>query len=395
MLLKLDYPIGFQFVKAIPAPSSNNNVWDLGDLAPGAEYNISVTGKLLDVSDGEEKNFKVWSGSQSSSDKSSIGVVFNSAEHIVAIKKSSIEAKLIVNGESQREYAINTKSSIQGQIQWKNNLETKINNLEIRAKIYGNAVDTKTISVKSGFYNSAENSIVWDRNSVSKFIEINPGDSGSVSFSFSPLSLFSAVNGMIFSPTVNVDISIVGKQSDGNGEITEISNSESKIIRIISDLGLSTKVLYYSGSFTNTGPIPPKVEQKTTYTVVWSLSNTANNISKAEIRSTLPSWVQFVGKFSPAPEDLTYNASSREIIWNVGVVPKGTNITEKEKEVSFQIEFSPSLSQAGTMPVLINSTTLTGYDDFANVDIKVNKVSLNTRLLNDIGFPVQGGIVVE
>src|SRR3989338_824025 len=31
ILLKVDYPIGFQFVKAIPAPSSGNNIWNLGD----------------------------------------------------------------------------------------------------------------------------------------------------------------------------------------------------------------------------------------------------------------------------------------------------------------------------------------------------------------------------
>ena len=142
ILVKLDYPVGFQFVSAKPSPSFGDNVWSLGDLAPGAERDISVVGKMVDVYDGEEKTFHIFTGSQSDSDKSSIGVVFNSLGHTVLIKKAFIEAKLYVNGIYQREYAVNTKTPIQGEIRWANNLETRISDLEIRAKISGNAVDS-------------------------------------------------------------------------------------------------------------------------------------------------------------------------------------------------------------------------------------------------------------
>ncbi len=395
MLLKLDYPIGFQFIKATPMPSLGNNIWNLGDLAPGAERKISILGKMLDVFDGEEKVFRVWSGSQSPSDKSLIGIVFNSLEHNVLIKKSSIETRLQINDSYSREYAVDTKTPIQGQIRWTNNLETKINDLEIKAKISGNAVNRKTISAGQGFYNSAQDIIIWDKNTQSEFIEINPGDSGNVSFSFSSLSLFSAASGIISSPSINIDVSISGRQVQNGGIVSELSNTESKTIKIISDVGLLAKALYYSGPFTNTGPIPPKVEQKTTYTIVWSLSNTANNISKTQIRSSLPSWIRFIGPFSPQSEDLTYDASTREIIWNVGTLLRGAGITGADKEISFQVEFFPSFSQVDTVPVIVNNTTLTGHDDFANVDVRVNKNSIDTRLLNDSNFPLNGSRVVE
>ncbi len=395
MLLKIDYPIGFQFTKATPSPSIGNNVWDLGDITPGTERNISISGKMVDVFDGEEKVFRVWSGTQSSSDKSSIDVVFNSLEHIVAIKKSSIEAKLLVNGVLNSEYAVDTKTGVQGQIQWTNNLETKINDLKIIAKIYGNALDRKSISAKEGFYDSTQDSIIWDKNSQSKFAEINPGDSGVVSFSLSPLSLFGAQGGMISSPTINIDVSITGRQSEGGDLATNLSSQESKVIKIISDIGFSSKALYYSGPFKNTGPIPPKVGEKTLYTITWSLSNTANNISKAQVSSSIPSWIRFVGTTTPLSEDLVYNPSTREIIWNAGTVLKGTGITGENKEVSFQVELTPSLSQVNTAPIIINSAILTGHDDFANVDVKVSKTSLDARLLGDSSFPPNGGKVVD
>ncbi|MFZ3015565.1 MAG: hypothetical protein WA101_01360, partial [Minisyncoccia bacterium] len=86
---------------------------------------------------------------------------------------------------------------------------------------------------------------------------------------------------------------------------------------------------------------------------------------------------------------------TKEIVWNVGGIPRGTGITETGREVSFQVGFTPSLSQVATTPVLVNDAILTGHDDFANVDVRVNKASLNTRLSNDSLFPPNGDRVTE
>jgi len=153
--------------------------------------------------------------------------------------------------------------------------------------------------------------------------------------------------------------------------------------------------LYYIGAFPNSGPIPPKAEQETTYTIVWNLSNTANNISDAKVRSTLPAWVRFIGPISPPTENLTYDPATREVIWEVGGIPASTGITGDSREVSFKVGLMPSLSQVGTSPVLINETTLTGRDDFAKVNVQVSKLALSTLLINDPSFNVTGANVVE
>lgn len=395
ILLKLDYPAGFKFGSSVPAPTLGNNVWSLGDLPPGAERNIAVTGKMLDVVDGEEKVFHISSGSQSIGDKSVIDVVFNSLSHTILIKKPFIEAKLFVNGVYQREYALNAKAPVQGEIKWTNNLDTKVNDLEIRAKISGNAVDRRTISAGQGFYNSITDTITWDKNSKNGFDEVNPGDSGSVNFSVSPLSLFSSTGGILPDPSIRIDVSISGKQLFSGYATVDLNNSETGIVRIISDIGFTAKALYYSGPFTNTGPVPPRAEQETTYTIAWSLSNTANNISKGVVRSSIPSWIKFAGQISPTDEDLTYNSSTKEITWNVDKIPKGSGITGLGRSVNFQVVFTPSLSQVQTIPIIINEAILTGHDDFANVDVRVIKSSLRTQLDNDPLFPSSGGTVLE
>ncbi len=395
ILLRVDYPFGFEFTSAEPEPSYGNNVWDFGDLKPGSERIIDIKGKMRDVFDGEEKIFHIWSGSQSSSDKSVIGVVFNSMAQTILIKKSSIEARLYIDNVYAREYATDSRTPVYGEIHWANNLDTNIKDLEIRAKITGNAVDRKTISARQGFYNSSQDVIIWDKNSNSTFDEINPGDSGVVTFTVLPLSLFSASTGMLVDPSMNVEISVAGKQALSGYELTNLTNSESAVIKIITDVGFGNKALYYSGPLKNTGPIPPQVEKETSYTVVWSLSNTANNISKGVVRSSLPSWMKFGNNISPPSEDLTFNASTKEIVWNVGNLPKGTGIKTPSREVAFTVIFTPSLSQVGNTPVLINDAILTGHDDFANVNVRVVKTSLTTRLANDSSMPPNGDRVVE
>jgi hypothetical protein len=395
ILAKVDYPIGFQFISSIPAPSFGNNVWNLGDLAPGSEHDVSITGKMVDVTSGDQKIFNVSSGSQSDTDKSVIGVVFNSMQQTVTVQKPFVEADLFINGVTQGQYASDTKTPIHAEIHYANNLDTKVDDLQIQAKISGNAYDSKSISADQGFYDSSQNTITWDKSSVDSLAELNPGDTGVVDFTVSPLSLFSASGGMLSSPSINIEVDVSGKQSQSGFADTEINNSSSATINIISDVGFSAKALYYSGPFKNTGPIPPEVEKTTTYTIVWTLSNTANNISNAEVTSSLPTWMTYIGNPAPASEDLTYNSDTKQIVWNVERIPAGTGITSASRSVSFQVSLSPSLSQVGAVPIIINDAVLTGHDEFANVDIKVDKGSLTSDLTSDPSFPDGGGLVAQ
>jgi hypothetical protein len=253
---------------------------------------------------------------------------------------------------------------------------------------------SKKIFASNGFYSSAEDTIIWDKNSDSSFAEINPGESGQVGFSFAPLSLFSS-SGLVADPYIQIDISITGKQALDNDAIETVKDTESKKIKIASDTSFSSKVFYNSGPITNSGPIPPTAEKETTYTISWNLSNTVNNISGAKIVATLPNYVKFVGPTSPMSEDLKYDSFKREVTWNIGTIPKGTGITGASKEVYFQVSINPSLSQVGSSPTLVNEAVLTGVDDFANVGVRVTKSALNTVITGDASPAFGSDKVVE
>ncbi|HEY4477719.1 MAG TPA: hypothetical protein VJB09_00385 [Candidatus Paceibacterota bacterium] len=395
MIIKVDYPLGFQFTSATPGPSLGNNVFELGTLEPGTEYQIAILGKMVDVWNGEQKTFKVWSGSQSRTEKSEIDVVFNSLLYTMLINKPFVESSIFVNGVYSKEYAINSGAPLSGEVRWANNLDTKVNDMEIRLKLSGNAMNRKSIKAPKGFYNSIEDTIVWDKNTDPSFAEVEPGESGLVSFSVASKQLYSSADGILNQPIINLYASISGKQAVASNVAKKIESNETKIVKIISDVGFANKILYYTGPFTNTGPIPPKVENETTYTVVWNVTNTANVVRNAKVRATLPSWVNFVGTISPADANLTYNASTKEIVWNVGTLVRGAGLGNAGPEVAFQITFTPSLSQLDETPIVINDAVLTGHDDFANVDVRVNRSSLNTKLPSDASFDYKNARVVE
>jgi hypothetical protein len=114
-----------------------------------------------------------------------------------------------------------------------------------------------------------------------------------------------------------------------------------------------------------------------------------------QVTSTLPQWANFVGSFLPTGANLTYNSSTKQIVWNADRVAAGAGITGTPATVSFQVSFNPSISQVNTTPILLNNAVLTGHDDFANVNVSVSKAALNTNLTNDPTFVSTESTVVS
>lgn len=373
LALKLDYPFGFQFISASIPPAIGNNLWDLEGLKPGEDFELEVKGSMIDVFEGEEKIFHVSAGPEKRNDKSELGVVFNSLKHSLFIKKPFIETKLFVNSEYKKDYAVSSKSSIVGVIEWTNNLTTPVNELEITAKFAGNAYNPRNVKVDSGFFDSKSNTIIWDKNIEENFLEIAPGKSGTVSFTLSQTSVFGVNGNMLVDPKIDIELYIKGKQTEAGATVKNLDVIENKSIKIISDLSLLSKSQYTGGAFKNIGPFPGKSEEETTYTINFSLANTTNNISKAKLVTTLPPRVTYKNLILPADEKLTFNPDTRELVWDIGTIPRETGLSAKKKEVSFQVSYTPSLSEVGLNPTLVNKITLTGHDDFANVDLKVER----------------------
>ena len=178
-------------------------------------------------------------------------------------------------------------------------------------------------------------------------------------------------------------MTIRGRRISETGVPEEIKSVKVESVRVSSEVQFASRAVYYAGPFTNSGPIPPKVEQETTYTVIWSIVNTSNRISDAEVRAVLPIYIKWYGSVSPGSENLSYNPSTNEVIWLPGDIPAGTGIGKPPREVAFQVVLTPSLSQVKTAPDLITGTVLTGTDAFSGVSLLQGKPNVSTVLSTD------------
>lgn len=392
LLLVAEYPFGFEFKKSTPKPSFGNNVWDLKDLDSEDKDVINIEGSISGQDD-EERVFRFTSGTRSSKSEKEIGAIFASVVKSIFIKKPFMGIDVAINGDSSLEYVSDGNRPIRVDVTWSNNSPSLIVGGEIRVKLNGAILDKNSVSVDKGFYRSIDNTIIWDKNTNGELSEISPGDSGRFSFSFLPLGISSRSS--FVNPEISVDVSAKGNRVSEENITETIDSSLSRIVKFSSDLMVTPRATFYTGPFSNNGPIPPRADQETTYTITWTITNTSNNVSGVKVSSSLPAYVRWMGVVSPSSENISYNPVGGSIVWDAGEVKAGTGIKTSSREISFQVALLPSLTQVGDAPDLTSDVSITGIDRFTNSTLKDVESGVGTRLNTDPGFSSGGGVVVE
>ncbi|MEK7066129.1 MAG: hypothetical protein AAB965_00985, partial [Patescibacteria group bacterium] len=74
-----------------------------------------------------------------------------------------------------------------------------------------------------------------------------------------------------------------------------------------------------------------------------------------------------------------------QIVWKAGDIPAGSGIVDQAREVSFQVSFTPSVSQIAKKPNLLSEATITGEDTFTGKDTGGTKKASTIELTNDPG----------
>ena len=251
------------------------------------------------------------------------------------------------------------------------------------------------MNVSNGFYRSINNTITFNKTTDSGLASLEPGKEGESKFSFSSFGVGTVTGSGLSNPTISLDFSVKGHRVDFAVGQEDVLFSESRKIKITSNPQLFAKALYFVGPFQNSGPIPPKAEQETMYTITWTVTNPLNNVSGARVSTVLPPYVKWLGQINPANEQVDYDESTGAVVWNVGSVSAGAGTVSPAREVSFQISFLPSVDQIGKTPDLTSEASLTAKDNFTLTPVSDSFTILNTRLTNDPYFKVNNDTVTQ
>jgi hypothetical protein len=391
LLLSLDMPFGLSVASAVPEATYSESVWRIGDLAPGAKRVIKLKLKV-DGQDEEERSLRAHVGIASDRNNREIATNIISETHTFLLERPFLGLDVTLNGV-RGDLASESDRSIRGEIIWTNNSATKITNARIEARITGNVLDKNSVRVPEGFYDSLNNTIVWEGGRTPGLDSIAPGEDGRVSFNFSTLA--SIPGQSIANPTVNIVVSAAGSRIDEGGAPQEITAGATRSVKLISNLAVSARALFSQGPFQNSGPIPPKEDEETTYTVVWTVTNTSNNVTGARVTASIPAYVKWRGVVSPVDASISYDPTGGGIVWDIGAVPRNADIGSGAKQVYFQLTLRPSANQVGSVPILVNESIVRGTDVFTGVTIENKAPALTTRTSSDLLFKAGDDVVQD
>jgi len=394
VLLHAEYPSGFQFVDSDPKPRYGSSVWDLGTIAPGKTTTVVITG-IVNAQDEETKILSMSVGRRDERDERSIGAIYGLSSAELTVKRPFLSMDAHIGGSKEQSIVVDGGQRVTVEIDWSNNLTTRVSDVTVTADLTGFGFDESSVSVSRGVYRSGENKVVWNKDTNGDFNSIEAGQSGSVAFSF--VAQTGSGNTQYINPRMKATFNISGRRLSDSGTMEDVSSVLTREVKVNSDIRLASRAIYYSGPFVNTGPMPPKAESQTTYTVIWTAANASNDVAGAVVRGTLPPSVSWLSKVSPpsATQDISYDPKTGDVTWRVGDLKAGTGFSRQAPEITFQVGLTPSISDVGSIPNLISKISISGKDLFTNKVISVSKSPLTTNLTTDSSFLSEYAEVVK
>ncbi|MEA2113606.1 MAG: hypothetical protein U9P63_03060, partial [Patescibacteria group bacterium] len=389
--IQLEYPSGFSFQSAEPSPMEDNpKIWDAGKLIAKEQGKIFIRGNIQGKQN-ESKLFRARLGffenGQFISYAEAVGAI-----HIIS---SPLSVSQTINGFS--EYTGRAGQKLNYQITYQNTADIGIRDVVITSKLEGKALDFAELNLESsgGSFNGENQTITWNAGNLPALEYLGPRQKGQIDFSITikdplPVSNYSgknfvAVNKVLIN-SLSVPLSLKDVEITGQNELTA---------KIDSQLSVQSRGYYADDLIPNSGPIPPRVGQTTTYTIKWNLTNAGNDLSDVRVEAHLPPHVKWLNNFNPSGADLKHNPQTGKIIWEVGSLSASAGILSPVAQTAFQVSITPGLAHLGSVVELVGQSRVTARDSFTGTELTAADNIIETRLPDDPTVGYFDGTVIE
>jgi len=386
--IKVEYPAGFEFSSAVPQADEKDNVFNILELKANEENKIFIEG-VIRGAEGESKSFKA-----------QIGAVQNDnfvsyLENIEATKISIPPLNVTQTVNDSSNVIAQAGQTLTYKINYKNTINVGIKGVIISSKLESDVLDMASLSVEQGSYDGISQSVIWRAGNIPDLEFLKPGQSGQVSFSVKvknplPIDSYDDKNFVIINiakvdstqpPLALKDIQVAGQ-----------SVLETKVA---SQLKLKAQGFYNDDVFSNTGPIPPRVDQTTSYTIKLLLSNTSNDVDNVKVSVYLPPHVRWLNNVEPSDADVKYDQNTGQLTWAVSSLSAGTDIFVPAEWIAFQVSITPSLADVDKLVELIGQPRASGQDAFCGIELISFGNSIDTKLPDDPFVEGRGGVVIR
>ncbi|MDD3072653.1 MAG: hypothetical protein PHP47_02990 [Candidatus Pacebacteria bacterium] len=368
LVFKVNYPSGFRFTESSPLPFDDNE-WHISLLNRSEGGRIEIKGEL----GGEVRDQRVFYAELGIQQDNNY-IILKKTSKGVEITRPSLHIFQRINNSDR--YAANPGDLLRYEIFFRNIGGEPFSDLFLVSRLNGDFFDFESVRAEYGQYNSSDKTIIWDWRDVPSLRFLNEGEEGKVEF-------WVRVRNNI-DPGLSENFSL-------KNHVSVARISEEFITKINTRLSVSQKGYYRDDVFGNTGPVPPKVGEKTTYTITWQAENWYNNVRDAKVKAFLPENISLTGKIFPEEETInfTFDSQSREIIWNIGDISAQKTI----RSIAFQVALTPLPGQLGETLQIIHSARISGDDMWTENSIQGASPGIDTTLTHDDSVSIEDGVV--
>ncbi|MFH0792130.1 MAG: hypothetical protein V1905_02885 [bacterium] len=343
--IKVDYPNGFDYTQSVPVGLENNE-WAISVLNRAEGGRVEVAGRLQGAI-SEEKSFRA-----------TLGVWHNGK--FVALKETTKAVVMIepmlyitqqINGNPG--YIASPGDQLHYEISYKNIGDKPLTDLFLICRLDGKLFDYNSLKSELGKFQAGDNSVVFDWRNVPSLQFLNSQEEGRVEFWIDLKGESSFIEGRTLNPLVRNKVILSQTQ---NEFVTRV-NSKIQIIQ---------SGFFQDEIFGNTGSIPPKVGETTTYTITWRVKNSYNEVKNVRVKAQLPLSVRLTGQIFPTDQasKFAYDPLSREIVWEVGNLESWHGYINSATNISFQVALNATEDQRGQIVPVVGEAVITGEDSW-------------------------------
>lgn len=367
LLLSLDVPKQMKIIKT-NTPEVSKNTYSLGPINEGEERVFKFTGSFKNAPEiGSKFTISVKAGT--GDENNEIKSYFSQNTYGVNLAQNPIKIEIVSEGQSGDKIAFSAKQPKVSVIVT-NQSNVRVQNGSIQIKFGGGLLVPKSVSVDGAVYDASSFMATGDQSSNPALKEIDPGQSVEFPIQFSDLSTEQSVSGM----SLNISVAFTSNTEGSEGKPT--TDRMSTVLSPKEGSTASLATFYFSGAFKNTGPMPPTVGQKTTYTINMSVDTNSGFVNGKYIVPLAPN-VDFI---KGVDNTITYNKEQRIVIWNVGNLSKASSTAfgVSKKDTSIQVSILPNPDQARQAPSLTNGPRFEAtLPDKSNIVIPVTDATIN------------------
>lgn len=291
------------------------------------------------------------------------------------IMKSDLNLTLSVNGQTS-DSPVNFGQTLEYSLDYVNRGSSPLKDVNIRLDLNGSFFDWESLEDSHDGHLSA-GGIVWTKDQVPALGEIQPNQAGRIAFSIKVADFKEEDLGRDLKLESQARFNLHLSSDDPSSD--RISNTV--INKINSDLRFSEKILYFDENNipVGSGPLPPKVGEKTSFRVYWTLSNRLHELSGAQVSLSLPPYVSFENQESIDAGSLIYDNANHRLVWDVGRLP----IAIRRANLSFLISINPLPSDQGKIMILSPGASAEALDIETQGKIIIKEGAKTSKLEDD------------